>query len=68
MNKNFTAPDGTVYESYEAYCNDPGLDMDLIQVKLWKGERTPQNDFERDLLKDIQKAKRQGKIFEIYPD
>ena len=48
----YTDPDGNFYESYEAYCNDPNLDMDLVQVKLWKGERTPQNDFERALLKE----------------
>lgn len=60
----YTDPDGNVYESYEAYCNDP----DLIQVKLWKGQRTPQNDFERALLKELEEGKREGKIFEIYPE
>lgn len=35
-NHTYTDPDGNVYESYEAYCNDPDLDMDLIQVKLSK--------------------------------
>jgi len=68
MEKSFTAPDGTIYDSYKAYCNDPDLDMDLIQVKLWKGERTPQNDFERALLKELEEGKREGKIFEIYPE
>lgn len=34
--KPYIDPDGNVYESYEAYCNDPDLDMDLVQVKLWK--------------------------------
>ena len=64
----YTAPDGTVYDSYEDYCNSPDLDMDLIQVKLWKGQRTPQNDFERALLKELEAGKRDGKIFEIYPE
>ncbi len=66
--RKFIAPDGTTYDSYEAYCNDPDLDMDLIQVKLWKGQRTPQNDFERALLKELEEGKREGKIFEIYPE
>ena len=44
------------------------LDMDLKQVKLWKDERTPQNDFERRFLKEIEAAKREGKVFEIYPE
>ena len=64
----YTDPDGNVYESYEAYCNDPDLDLDLVQVKLWKGERTPQNDFERALLKELEEGKREGKVFEIYPN
>lgn len=46
MEKKYIDPLGNVYDSYKAYCNDPELDMDL----LWKGERTPQNDFERALL------------------
>ena len=64
----YTDPDGYVYDSYEDYCNSPVLDMDLIHVKLWKGQRTPQNDFERALLKELEAGKREGKIFEIYPE
>ena len=64
----FKAPDGTIYPSYEAYCNDPDLDSDIIQCKLWNGQRKPQNDFERKLLKEIEKAKAEGKVFEIYPE
>lgn len=29
---------------------------------------TPQNDFERALLKDLEEGKREGKLFEIYPN
>ena len=50
------------------FCAGTDLDMDLIQVKLWTGERTPQNDFERRFLKEIEAAKRKGKVFEIYPE
>ena len=66
--KKYIAPDGTVYDSYEAYCNDLDLDMDLIQVKLLKGQRAPQNDFERALLKELEEGRREGKFFEIYPN
>lgn len=64
----YTDPDGNEYESYEAYCNSPDLDMDLIQVKLWNGQRKPQNVFERSLLKEFEQGKREGKYFEIYPN
>ena len=66
--KMYVAPDGLLYASYEAYCNDPELDLDLVQTKLGSGARTPQNDFEKKLLEDIKEAMRQGKFFEIFPD
>lgn len=64
----YTDSDGNVYESYEAYCNSPDLDMDLIQLKLWQGQRTPQNAFERALLKELERGKKEGRSFEIYPE
>jgi len=64
----YIAPDGSVYASYQDYCNAPDLDLDLVQVKLWNGQRTPQNDFERRLLKEIQAASEQGRYLEIYPN
>lgn len=66
--KKYTAPDGTVYDSYQDYCNDPLLDSDLIQCKLSRGERTPQNDLERQLLREIRAAQRAGQVLEIYPE
>ena len=64
----YISPDGFEYDSYEAYCNDPDLDLDLVQSKLTTGERAPQNDFERRLLEEIKEAKRLGKTLEIYPN
>lgn len=64
----YEAPDGLLYASYEAYCNDPDLDLDLVQTKLGSGDRMPQNDFEKKLLQDIMEARKEGKYFEIYPN
>ena len=64
----YKSPEGYLYPSYQAYCNDPDLDSDLIQCKLASGERSPQNDYERALLKEIKEARAQGKFLEIYPE
>ena len=40
-------PLGNEYPSYNDYVNSLCLDTDLIQIKLWRGEREPQNDEER---------------------
>lgn len=66
--KPFRSPEGYLYPSYQDYCNDPDLDSDLIQCKLASGQRTPQNDYERALLKEIKEAQAQGKVLEIYPE
>ena len=66
--KPYRSPDGELYPSYQAYCNDPYLDSDLIQCKLASGERKPQNDYERALLKDIKEARERGVYLEIYPE
>ena len=56
----YIAPDGNVYESYEAYCNSPDLDLHTIMLKLHNGIRKPQNDFERGLLKEMQEIEARG--------
>ena len=57
-----------MYNSYEEYCNDPQLDTDIIQSLLARGKRTPQNDFERSLLKEIREAQKRGHYLEYYPE
>ena len=52
--------DGNVYESYEAYCNSPDLDHYVVMLKLHAGQRTPQNDWERSLLKEMQEIEASG--------
>ena len=64
----YRGPDGFLYDSYEDYVNSPDLDTDIIQSKLTTGQRKPQNDFERRLLKEIQQAKKEGKTLELYPE
>lgn len=59
---------GVEYESYEANCNSPDLDTDIIQMKLRSGERKPQNEFEERLLKEILYARAEGYELEVYPE
>lgn len=56
----YIAPDGSKYESYEAYCNSPDLDTHTIMLKLHAGSRKPQNQFERDLLQEMKEIERRG--------
>lgn len=60
IKRPYTDSDGNVYESYEAYCNSPDLDTYTIMLKLHAGSRTPQNDFERGLLKEMQEIESSG--------
>ncbi len=38
------------------------MDSDLIAIKLWKGEREPQSEWERKVKKEFDDMRRQGKI------
>lgn len=61
----YTDDDGIEYESYEAYCNAPDLDLDIIGIMLTTGRRTPQNEWEESLLKEINQLKADGKGIEF---
>jgi len=56
---------GNTYESYEEYVNSPDLDTDLVYIKLWRGERTPQNDEEREAKKILDEMKAKGQTPEF---
>ena len=56
---------GNTYASYEEYVNSPNLDSDLIYLKIWKGERTPQNEEERRIKKELDRMKRKGQTIEL---
>ena len=58
-------PLGNTYASYEEYVNSPHLDTDLIWLKLWRGERTPQNDEDRQIKKELDEMDRKGIIPEF---
>ena len=58
-------PLGNTYASYEEYVNSPNLDTDLICIKLWRGERTPQNDEEIRIKKELDEIKRKGLVPEF---
>lgn len=59
--KPYTDGDGNVYESREAFYNSPDLDDYRIMLYLHAGSRTPQNDWERRLLKEMQEIEASGK-------
>lgn len=61
----FKDPLGNTYASYKEYVNSPNLDTDLIWLKLWSGERTPQNDEERHIKMELDEIDRKGIIPEF---
>lgn len=57
--------EGKEYESYEAFCNAPDLDPDLIYNYLARGMRTPQNDKEIEWQIEGKQMLAEGKYWEI---
>ena len=56
------------YNSFEEYVNDKFLDQDLVQILLWRGERTPQNDEEKKIQKELLEMKKKGQQPVFYFD
>lgn len=54
------------FESYNDYINSKDLDTDLIGLHLWLGDRTPQNDFEREYKKELDEMREKGKTPVFY--
>ena len=61
----YTDAEGRKYKSYEEYVNSPDLDLDLIYAKLWSSERTPQNEREREIKKELDEMKSLGMKLEL---
>lgn len=61
-------PNGKEYESPQDYYNDKDHDLDIVASMLWRGVRTPQNDYERELKKELDEIKASGKGLELYFD
>lgn len=61
----YTDSDGNVYESYEAYCNSPGLDDYTIMLKLHAGTRKSQNEFEEHLLQEMKDIEASGGLIDF---
>lgn len=61
-------PNGKEYESPQDYYNDKDHDLDIVVSMLWRGVRTPQNDYERELKKEFDEIKASGKGLELYFD
>ena len=57
--------EGHKYKSHEEYINSPDFDLDLIYSKLWSGERSPQNEREKEIKKELDELKSQGKKLEL---
>ena len=57
--------DGNVYDSYKAYCNSPDLDSYTVMLKLHSGVRTPQNDYEQKLLKEMREIEANGGVIDF---
>ena len=51
---------GRTWNSYQDYCNSNELDHDIICVMLETGRRTPQNDWEREYVKNTEMYKDKG--------
>ena len=64
--KTYIDPLGKECPSYQDYVNSPDLDTDLIQFKLWRGEREPQNDEEREWKRILEEMKAKGQTPEFY--
>lgn len=62
---SYISNDGIEYESYEAYCNSDDLDPDIVGVMLATGRRTPRNEYEKELLAEIEQMKKEGKGIEF---
>ncbi len=62
---SYISNEGKEYESYSAYCNSNDLDPDIVGVMLATGRRTPQNEYEKRLLSEIEHMKKEGKSIEF---
>ena len=63
--KKYIDSDGVEYESYEAYCNSPDLDPDIIYNLLARGKRTPQNEVEERWAREGKKMLSEGKHWDM---
>ena len=57
--------EGHKYKSYGEYVNSHNLDFDLIYSKLWSGERSPQNEREKEIKKELDEMKSKGGKMEL---
>lgn len=61
----YTSPEGKTYKDYHEYCNSDDLETMEIAMKLYAGSRTPQNDEERKMLKEMKEASERGEILDF---
>lgn len=56
---------GKEWDSYKDYCNSDAPDFDVICVMLDTGRRAPQNEWEKEYLKESQYYKERGIATEL---
>lgn len=59
---------GNEFDTYEEYCQSKYIDLDEKCILLWRGDRVPQNDDERELKEEIDEITKRGDSFEVYSD
>lgn len=61
----YTDSDGIEYESYEAYCNSLDLDTYTVMLKLYGGQRKPQNASEERMLAEMRQIEESGGMIDF---
>jgi len=60
LDDKYTDENGKVWNTYREYCNSDEPDFDVKCVMLETGRRTPQNDWERDYVRNTPKYRKKG--------
>jgi hypothetical protein len=59
---------GNEFDTYEEYCQSKYISIDEKCILLWRGDRIPQDNDERQLKEEIDEITKRGDSFEVYTD
>ena len=65
MNSPYVDDSGRQWRTYQEYCDSDAPDFDCICVMLETGRREPQNDWEREYVKECERYKKLGIATEL---